>query len=61
VAALLATWYLLTRNLLTLYVGWKNGSWTTPPGPWAARAIAVPIILAADMLLFGVLVWLVTP
>jgi hypothetical protein len=58
VAALIATWYILTRNLLTLYVGWDKGGWKMPPGPWAARALAVPLILAVDVLLVGALVWL---
>jgi hypothetical protein len=60
VAALLATWYVLTRNVMTLYVSWDSGAWKMPPGPWAARAIAVPVILAVDLLLFGALIWLVT-
>ena len=60
VAALLATWYVLGRNLLTLYISWEKGGWTMPPGTWTARAIAVPLILAVDLLLLGALIWLVT-
>jgi len=59
-AALLATWYVLGRNLLTLYVQYTKQAWTTPPAPWAARAIAVPLILAVDLLLAGALIWLAT-
>lgn len=60
VAALLATWYVLGRNCMTLYLRWDNEAWQTPPGSWAARAIAVPLILAVDLLLFGALVWILT-
>lgn len=59
-AALLATWYVLGRNLMTLYVRWDRDAWTTPPATWAARAIAVPVILAIDLLLIGALIWIVT-
>lgn len=59
-AALITTWYVLGRNLLTLYVRYDNEAWATPPASWAARAIAVPLILAVDLLLVGALVWLVT-
>ncbi|MFD1512448.1 hypothetical protein [Halomarina rubra] len=58
VAALIATWYILGRNLLTLFVRWNKEGWQSPPATWAARAIAVPLILAVDALLFGALVWL---
>lgn len=58
-AALVATWYVLGRNLLTLYVNHKNSSWVLPPGPWAARALGVFVILAIDFLLVGALFWLV--
>ena len=59
-AALIATWYILGRNFLTLYVRWNKGAWTMPPAGWTARALAVPLMLALDFLLFGALVWLLT-
>lgn len=58
-AALLATWYLLGRNLLTLYVQYNSTTWKVPTGTWAARAIAVPVILAIDSLLVGTLFWII--
>ena len=60
IAVLLATMYILTRNLMTLYTDWRDSAWTLPTGPWFARAVAVPVILAVDALLFGALVWIVT-
>lgn len=60
IAALLATTYVLTRNLMTLYTSWAKSAWTFPTAPWFGRAVAVPLILAVDALLFGALVWLVT-
>jgi hypothetical protein len=59
-AALIATWYILGRNLLTLYIQYDKQAWTTPPAPWAARAIAIPLVLAVDFLLIGALIWLAT-
>jgi len=59
-AALIATWYILGRNLLTLYVNYTKSAWAVPPASWAARAIAVPVVLAIDLLLVGALIWLAT-
>lgn len=59
-AALVATWYVLGRNLLTLYIQYEKDSWKTPPAAWAARAIAVPIILSIDLLLVAAFVHFLT-
>ncbi len=59
-SALLATLYLTSRNVLTLYLRWDREGWTTPPMSWAARCIAIPMILGIDSLLLGALIWMVT-
>lgn len=58
--AVAATAYLLSRNLLTLYVQANKSAWTMPPAGWMARALAVPLVLALDFLLVGALIWLLT-
>lgn len=59
VAALVATWYALGRNLMTLYIQNKKGGWKYPPLEWALRAIAVPLVLAVDCLLLAAFVWVI--
>lgn len=57
-AVLLLTIYALGRNLMTLYLRWESEGWSNtmppyPPGDWMARAIAVPVVLAVDLLLIA--------
>ncbi|WP_395166341.1 hypothetical protein [Natrinema pallidum] len=64
-AALIATWYLLTRNLLEMYKRWVSETWSTntplyPPGTWLLRAVAIPIILAIDLFLIAAFVYFAT-
>jgi len=52
-AALVATWYALGRNLLTLYSDYQNGWIALPPGPYTARVIGALLIVAIDLLLIA--------
>lgn len=52
-AALVATWYVLGRNLLTLYQDYQQGWLVLPPFSWALRVVGSLLILAIDLLLIA--------
>ena len=59
-AALIATWYVLSTNVMTLKVRWDRKTWTyVPPMDFVFRIVGSLFILAVDWLLFGALVYLV--
>jgi hypothetical protein len=60
VAALMATWYGLGRNLLYLHQRWRNGWSLLIPFWYAARVIAILLVAAIDMLLVAGIVGVLT-
>ena len=59
-AALVATWYALGRNLLTLYSDYQNGWIALPPAAYTARVIGALLIVAIDLLLIAGIVGVLT-
>lgn len=59
-AFLVATWYVLGRNLLTLYQEYQNGWLVLPPFPWAVRAVGSLLVLAIDLLLLSGIIHVLT-
>ena len=59
-ALLVSTWYVLGRNFMTLYSRWDKEAWSNgtpyPPATWVLRLIAIPIVLAIDLLLIAAFV-----
>ena len=55
-ALLLATWYALGRNLLTLYKDFQEGWLVLPPFWWTARAFGALLIVAVDLLLLAAII-----
>jgi len=60
VAALLATWWALVPNLLYLRTRWRNGWQVLVPAEYAARAVAVCLLVALDCLLVAGIVYVLT-
>lgn len=59
-AALVSTWYVLGRNLLTLYDKYQNGWLALPPFGWALRAVGSLLILSVDLLLIAGIIHVMT-
>lgn len=60
VAALVATWYALSRNLMTLYQDYQKGWLILPPIAWTARAVGALVIVAIDLLLLAAIIGVLT-
>jgi len=65
-AALVFTWWLLTRNVLELYDQATSETWAKntplyPPFKFVWRLAALPIIVAIDLFLIAAFVYFVAP
>ena len=59
-AALVATWYALGTNVLTLKIRWDRRRWTyVPDQSFVYRVVGILVLVAVDWLLLGGLVYLV--
>ena len=60
-AALVATWYALGRNVMTLYSDYQKGWYALPPAAYTARVVGALVILAIDLLLIAAIIGVLTP
>jgi len=59
-AALAATWWALSRNLLYLHANWQDGWLTLVPAEYTARVIVVCLLVAVDLALVAGIVHVLT-
>jgi hypothetical protein len=60
VAVLVATWWAGGRNALWLYQEWREGWYLLVPGRYAARVVAMVLVVALDLLLVAGIVGVLT-
>jgi hypothetical protein len=60
VAALVASWYALGRNLLYLSERWQDGWLVLVPGWYAARVVGLLLLVALDLLLVAGIIGVLT-